>query len=170
MMIEDLSPLQISFDQISEALYEIALVASVDTAQLANDFGIVFSDDSDDLGERRLAVVKLLSGLEVGIYQYKQDSTPASVFSVSDSVEDVTTAANEIMRLFRIESGSVLSFHPEFRFRECRVVRQDDNGVRYVRGDFQCKADAEIEIEKLSRGAHKQEFWIETGSVKKSEL
>ncbi|MES2569326.1 MAG: hypothetical protein V4710_04645 [Verrucomicrobiota bacterium] len=48
------------------------------------------------------------------------------------------------------------------RLRPTRLVRQDDNGVRFHMGDYPCRADAEAIITRLTAGVHKQAYFIES--------
>lgn len=38
--------------------------------------------------------------------------------------------------------------------------RQDDNGGRFLVGRYSRRAEAEAKLVELSRGAHKQFYWI----------
>lgn len=38
--------------------------------------------------------------------------------------------------------------------------RQDDNGNRFLVGTFADRADAEARLRELTRGVHKQIYWI----------
>jgi len=42
-----------------------------------------------------------------------------------------------------------------------RLWRQDDNGGRFVVGDFASRAEAEAEERRLAAGGHKQTYWLE---------
>ncbi|HEU5429098.1 MAG TPA: SPOR domain-containing protein [Actinocrinis sp.] len=45
-----------------------------------------------------------------------------------------------------------------------RVVRQDDNGNRYLVGRHATREEAERVIARLEAGGHKQLYWIEGDS------
>lgn len=38
--------------------------------------------------------------------------------------------------------------------------RQDDNGGRFLVGRYSRRSEAEAKLDELSRGAHKQFYWI----------
>jgi hypothetical protein len=42
-----------------------------------------------------------------------------------------------------------------------RVIRQDDNGNRYLVGRHSTREEAERVIARLEAGGHKQLYWIE---------
>lgn len=42
-----------------------------------------------------------------------------------------------------------------------RVIRQDDNGNRYLVGRHSTRGEAERVIARLEAGGHKQLYWIE---------
>lgn len=44
-----------------------------------------------------------------------------------------------------------------------RVVRQDDNGNRYLVGRHETRDEAQRVIARLEAGGHKQLYWIEGG-------
>ncbi|MDY0268048.1 SPOR domain-containing protein [Trichloromonas sp.] len=41
--------------------------------------------------------------------------------------------------------------------------RQDDNGGRFLVGRYPRREEAEAKLTQLSRGGHKQFYWIEPG-------
>jgi hypothetical protein len=41
-----------------------------------------------------------------------------------------------------------------------QLWRQDDNGIRFVVGDFATRELAESKMAELARGRHKQIYWI----------
>jgi hypothetical protein len=49
-----------------------------------------------------------------------------------------------------------------------RLWRQDDNGNRFLVASYESRDDAERELARLARGAHKQLYWIESVSSGRS--
>jgi len=47
--------------------------------------------------------------------------------------------------------------------------RQDDNGGRFLVGRYLRRAEAEAKLGALSRGAHKQFYWIGEGDVARAK-
>lgn len=46
-----------------------------------------------------------------------------------------------------------------------RLWRQDDNGNRFLVGEYNRKSDAETQLAELTRHIHKQTYWLEERPV-----
>ena len=48
--------------------------------------------------------------------------------------------------------------------------RQDDNGNRFLIGDFSDRTAAEARLAELTRSLHKQTYWISETGIESSEV
>ncbi len=160
----------LNFDEMKEMrLDELASIAAT-TTELTSRLGIVWSSFEDDgLGACLEAVMKSEGGSYFGILHHPQ-SPRSDLLTLCVSPERPGYHIDEALITLGLGSSDLRWIKPTITMQAHSLFREDDNGVRFHIADFPCRADAQLESEKLAFYAHKQAYFIEPSDAAKVGL
>lgn len=131
-------------------------------AEVEKRTGLHFTWTSGDLGPMEALIAETISGQKFGLFRHKnapiQEHTS---IVIREPTENVTLALDDVLDSLGIETKEMISFHPQYHFADCRLVRQDDHGQKFEVGSFHARSDAVIAMRELESRMHKQTYWVE---------
>ena len=122
--------------------------------------------DSNGMGLYDAWAMRFNCGLEVLLLAFHMDSKVQNI--PKDWETWVEIQANEtdfphMLAHLPFELGEVSPWIPDRRTTrppDWTVMRQDDNGNRFEVGSYGTRCEAEIRIQRLEAGGHKQMYWV----------
>lgn len=117
--------------------------------------------EDNGLGPAKTAVFLTADGVVFAL-EYHELSPRRDLMTLLVRPDDIATSVDSVLVALGYTSADLGWLHPAVSLRPARLIRQDDNGVQFIVGDFPCRADAEATICRLAAGGHKQAYFIET--------
>lgn len=114
----------------------------------------------EGLGPGKLAVFVSPDGLIFSLQHY-ESSPRKDLMILYVKPGDIGLHVDQVLIALRLTSTDLGWLANGARLPPARLIRQDDNGVQFHVGDYPCHADAEATLRHLTKGQHKQAYFIE---------
>jgi hypothetical protein len=117
-------------------------------------------DEEDGLRPAKTALFRAADGTLFGL-EYHELSPRRELMTVFVAPDNKGANVDSVLIALGFTSADLGWLHPSATLSPTRIIRQDDNGVQFIVGDFPCRADAEATIARMAAGGHKQAYFIE---------
>jgi hypothetical protein len=115
----------------------------------------------DGLGDALGKIIRLNSGRHFLLKELLDAPIPR-LFAESDETNGTEDGVIDLLHEMGLSQEDCLWSLPEgYDEAACVILREDDNGQRFEVGRFEDRLMARLRMHELSKGGHKQHFWIE---------
>jgi hypothetical protein len=152
---------QIHFGDVPKGFSLIAAYLRVTPHDLSEQKRIHFEISNDGFDYMEAAFVACTGKSSFGLFRYL--NAPARKYTavvIRADTEKLSEDVNDALEILGVDSSEVISFHPDFKFEPYSAWRQDDNGNKFMIGEYVCRSDAANAVVKWKANGYKQTCWL----------